>query len=58
MSANSDNYGSDAIKFNESRNCLEVTLTVCYNLGCLSFSFPKMGSVYKFLVPTCKIFQF
>ena len=37
---------------------LEVTLTVCHNLGLLDFLYQKSVGVYKISVPSCKIFQF
>ena len=59
ISANRHNCGSDAITFVGSMSMLEVTLTVCHNLGLLGFCLPKIGGgVDKFSVPTCKIFQF
>ena len=60
LSANSHTCGSDGITFVGSMNSLEVTLTVCHNLGWLGFCLPKIGGggVDKFSVPTCKIFQF
>ena len=58
ISANSHTCGSDAITFVESMSSLEVTLTVCHNVGLLRFSLPKIGGLYKISVPTCKNFQF
>ena len=43
ISANSHTLGSDAIKFVGSMDSLEVTLTVCHNLGLLGFGLPKIG---------------
>ena len=58
ISANSHTCGSDAITFVGSMSSLEVTLTVCLNLGLLGFCLPKIRGVDKFSVPTCKVFQF
>ena len=57
-SANSQTCGPDVITFVESMSSLEVTLTVCHNLGLLGFCLPKIGGLYRFSVPTCKNFQF
>ena len=60
ISANSHNFGSDAITFVGSVNSWEVILTVCYNLGFLWFSLPTNGGreyLYKISFPTCKNFQ-
>ena len=43
LSANSHTCGYDAIMFVGSMNSLEVTLTVCHNLGLLGFCLPKIG---------------
>ena len=48
ISANSHSFGSDAITFVGSMSDLEVTLTVCYNLGFLRFSLTVMGGTYFF----------
>ena len=59
ISANSYTCGSDTIMFVGSMNSLELTLTVCHNLGLLGFCLLKIGGgVDKFSVPTCKIFHF
>ena len=58
ISANSHTCASDAITFVRSMSSLEVTLTVCPNLGLLGFCLPKIGGLYRFSVPTCKVFQF
>ena len=58
LSADSHTCGSDAITFVESMSSLDVNVTVCQNLGLLGFCLPKIGGVYRFLVPTCKNFQF
>ena len=58
LSANSHTCGSDGETFVGSMSSLEVTLTVCHNLGLLGFCLPKIGGVYRFLVPNCKIFHF
>ena len=58
ISDNSHTCGSDALTFVGSMGSLEVTLTVCHNLGLLGFCLPKMGGLDKFSVPTCKIFEF
>ena len=57
LSANSHTCGSDGITFVGSMNSLEVTLSVCHNLGLLGFCFPKIGGctdfrsqVVKFLI--------
>ena len=41
-------FGFDAITFVESMIILEVTLTVCYNLGFLRFFFQQLWSVQNF----------
>ena len=54
ISANRHTCGSDAITFVGSMSSLEVTLTVCHNLGLLGFCLPKIGGgggVDKFSVP-------
>ena len=57
--ANGHTCGSDAITFVESMSSIEVTLTMCHNLGLLRFCLPKLGGGgYKISVPTCKSFQF
>ena len=43
ISANSHTCGSDAITFVGPMSSLEVTLTVCLNLGLLRFSLEKIG---------------
>ena len=43
ISANSHTCGSDAIMFVGSMNGLELTLTVCHNLGLLGLWLPKIG---------------
>ena len=48
MSANSHTCGSDAITLIVSMSSLEVTLTMCQNLGLLRFSLPKIGDVQNF----------
>ena len=49
ISANSHTCGCDAITFVGSMSSLEVTLTMCHNLGLLSFSLPKiLGGGTKF----------
>ena len=61
ISANSHTCGPDAITFAGSMSSLEVTLTVCHNLGLLSFSLPKIGVMYKISVKIIcnkKIFSF
>ena len=59
ISANSITCRYDARMFVGSMDSLGVTLTVCWNLGLLRFSLPKIGGgVDKFSVPTCKNFQF
>ena len=55
--ANSHTCGSDSITFVGSMSSLEVTLTVCHNLGLLGFCLLKIGGVYKFSVPTFKKFS-
>ena len=58
ISANSHTCGSDAKAFVGSMSSLEVTLTVCDNLGLLGFLPSQNWGVYRFSVPTCKTFQF
>ena len=60
ISANSHTCGSGAITFVGSMSTLEVTLSVCHNLGLLTVLLSKNwgGVVYRFSVPTCKSFQF
>ena len=58
ISANSHTCGSDAKTFVGSMDSLELTLTVCHNLGLLGFRLPKIGGMDRFSVPTCKIFHF
>ena len=61
ISANSHTCGSDAIAFVGFMSSLEVTLTVCHNLGLLEFCLPKIRGVDKFLVPifsVLTIFEF
>ena len=49
ISANSHTYGSDAITFVGSMSSLEVTLTMCHDLGFLRFWLPKIeGGVQIF----------
>ena len=43
ISDNSHTCGSDALTFVGSMGSLEVTLTVCHNLGLLGFCLPKIG---------------
>ena len=43
ISANSHTFGYDAIMFVGSMSSLEVTLTVCHNLGLLGLCLPKIG---------------
>ena len=43
ISANSHTCGLDARTFVGSKSSLEVTPTVCHNLGFLRFSLPKIG---------------
>ena len=43
ISANRHTRGSDAITFVGSMDSLEVTLTVCHNLGLLGFCLLKIG---------------
>ena len=55
ISANSHTCGSDAITFVGSMSCLEVTLTVCHNIGLLRLCLPKIEGCTKFrskLVPS------
>ena len=58
ISANSHTCGSDANTFIESMSSLEATPTVYHNLGLLGFCLPKIGGLYRFSVPSCKIFHF
>ena len=44
-SAISHTCGSDAITFVRSMSKLEVTLTMCHNLGLFRLSFPKIGGL-------------
>ena len=49
ISANSHTCGSDAITpIVSMRGSLEVTLTMCHNLGLLKFSHPKIGDKQNF----------
>ena len=43
ISANGHTCGYDAIMFVGSMDSLEVTLTVCHNVGLLGFCLPKIG---------------
>ena len=47
LSANSHTCGSDEKTFVECMSSLEVTLTVCHNLGLLRFSLPEIGGVVQ-----------
>ena len=58
ISANSHTCGSDAIAFVESMSSLEVTLTVCHNLGLLGFRLPKIGGCTDFRSQLVKFFSF
>ena len=59
ISANSHTCGSDAITFVGSMNSLEVTLTVCHNIGLLGFRLPNIGGgCTDFLSHHVKIFSF
>ena len=58
LSANSHICGSDAIMFVGSMDSLEVTLTVCRNLGLLGFCLPKMGECTDFRSQLVKSFSF
>ena len=48
MNDNSHTCVSDAITFVGFMSSLELTLTVCHNLGLLKFGLPKMGGVQIF----------
>ena len=57
--ANSHTCGSDTITFVGSMSSLELTLTVCHNLGLLGFCLPKMGGgCTDFRSQLVKIFSF
>ena len=43
INANSHTCEADAITFVGCMSSLEVTLTVCHNLGLFGFSLPKIG---------------
>ena len=58
LSANSHTCGSDAIAFVGPMSSLEVTLTVCRNLGLLEFCLPKIGGCTYFRSQLVKIFSF
>ena len=58
ISANSHTCGSDAITDVGSMSSLEVTLTVCHNLGLLGFCLPKIGGCTDFRSQLVKIFSF
>ena len=59
ISANSHTCGSDAITLIEYMSSLEITLTVCQNLGLLRFSFPKIeGCCTKIRSQLVKNFSF
>ena len=58
LSANSHTCGSDAITFVGSMSSLEVTLTMCNNLGLLRFSLPKIGGGGAKFRSQLKNFQF
>ena len=59
ISANSYACGSDAITSAGSMSSLEVTLTMCHNLGLLGFCLPKIGGGgADFRSQDVKIFSF
>ena len=58
ISAISHTCGSEAITFFGSMGNLEITLTVCHNLGLLRFSLSKIGMIYEFSVPTFQLGPF
>ena len=58
ISANSHTCGYDEIVFVESMSSLEVTLTLCLNLGFLSFFLPKIGGCTKIRSQLVKNFSF
>ena len=51
ISANRHTCGSDAITFVGSMSSLEITLTVCHNLGLLGFCLPEIGGGGQFFGP-------
>ena len=57
ISAHSHTCGSDAITFVGSMSSLEVSLTVCHNLGLLRFSPPKIGGDVQNFRPNLQEFS-
>ena len=56
-SANSHTCGYDATIFVGSMSSLEVTLTVCHNLGFLGFCLPKIGEGVQIFGPNLQKFS-